>query len=74
MLDGLLGHLQYIGFPFDDTAGYAQIGAAMDALDAEAAGPLNRVYYLSTAPEFFPVITEAIKETGCTGTRATRCG
>jgi glucose-6-phosphate 1-dehydrogenase len=65
VLDGLLGHMQYIGNPFDDTAGYAKIGEAMDALDEEANGqPLNRVYYLSTAPEFFPVITEAIKENG----------
>ncbi len=38
VLEGLLGHMQYIGNPFDDTAGYAKIGAAMDALDAEAAG------------------------------------
>jgi glucose-6-phosphate 1-dehydrogenase len=64
VLDGLLGHMQYIGNPFDDTEGYAKIGAAMDALDEQAGQPLSRVYYLSTAPEFFPVITEALKENG----------
>ena len=51
--------MRYLGIPFDDTPGYAKLGEAMDALDEEAGQPLNRVYYLSTAPEFFPVITEA---------------
>jgi glucose-6-phosphate 1-dehydrogenase len=64
VLDGLLARLQYIGNPFDDVEGYARIGEAMDALDADAGRPLNRVYYLSTAPEFFPVITGALKEHG----------
>ena len=41
-----------------------RLGEAMDELDAEAGQPLNRVYYLSTAPEFFAVITEAIKDNG----------
>jgi glucose-6-phosphate 1-dehydrogenase len=61
VLEGLLARLQYIGNPFDNEPGYARIGEAMDALDEEAGRPLNRVYYLSTAPEFFSVITEALK-------------
>jgi glucose-6-phosphate 1-dehydrogenase len=64
VLEGLLGRIAYLGIPFDDTPGYAKLGAAMDALDEENGLPLNRVYYLSTAPEFFPVITENIKENG----------
>jgi glucose-6-phosphate 1-dehydrogenase len=64
VLEGLLGRMSYLGIPFDDTPGYAKLGATMDALDAENGLPLNRVYYLSTAPEFFPVITENIKENG----------
>jgi glucose-6-phosphate 1-dehydrogenase len=64
VLEGLLGRMSYLGIPFDDTPGYANLGAAMDALDEENGLPLNRVYYLSTAPEFFPVITENIKENG----------
>ncbi len=64
VLEGLLERMQYIGNPFDNVEGYAKIGAAMDALDEEADQPLSRVYYLSTAPEFFPVITEAIKQAG----------
>ncbi|MGH2946753.1 MAG: glucose-6-phosphate dehydrogenase [Solirubrobacteraceae bacterium] len=64
VLDGLCARIRYIGNPFDDTAGYAPIGEAMDALDEEAGLPLSRVYYLSTAPEYFPVITEALRENG----------
>ncbi|HWM11788.1 MAG TPA: glucose-6-phosphate dehydrogenase, partial [Solirubrobacteraceae bacterium] len=62
VLDGLLERMQYIGNPFDDVEGYGKIGQALDALDDGQ--PLNRVYYLSTAPEYFTVITEALKENG----------
>ncbi len=64
VLDGLIERMRYIGNPFDDVEGYAKIGEALDALDEEAGLPLNRVYYLSTAPEFFPTITEALKANG----------
>ena len=64
VLDGLIERMRYVGNPFDDHEGYAKIGAALDALDEEARLPLNRVYYLSTAPEYFPVITEALKANG----------
>jgi glucose-6-phosphate 1-dehydrogenase len=64
VLEGLLGHISYLGIPFDDTERYATLGAAMDALDGENGLPLNRVYYLSTAPEYFPVITENLKANG----------
>jgi glucose-6-phosphate 1-dehydrogenase len=64
VLEGLLGRMSYLGIPFDDTPNYAKLGTAMDALDEEFRQPLNRVYYLSTAPEFFPVITENLKENG----------
>src|ERR687887_629979 len=58
VLDGLLGRMSYLGIPFDDTEPYSRLAEAMDALDEENGLPLNRVYYLSTAPEYFPVITE----------------
>jgi glucose-6-phosphate 1-dehydrogenase len=64
VLEGLLGRLKYIGNRFDDTEGYAKVGAAIDALDEEAGEPLNRVHYLATAPEYFPVITRALKANG----------
>ena len=64
VLDGLIERMRYIGNPFDNVEGYAKIGLALDSLDEEAGLPLNRVYYLSTAPDFFPVITEALKANG----------
>ena len=64
VLDGLLAHVQYIASNFDDPNGYVALKAALDALDADAGQPLNRDYYLSTAPEFFPVIVEQLKGAG----------
>jgi glucose-6-phosphate 1-dehydrogenase len=65
VLDRLLARLRYLGFSFDDRDGYGKLKQVVDELDQEAgAYPLNRAYYLSTAPEYFPVITEALKEAG----------
>jgi glucose-6-phosphate 1-dehydrogenase len=61
VLDGLLRRLSYIGFSFDDDGGYPGLARRLDELDKEAGLPLNRVYYLSTAPEYFPTITQALK-------------
>ena len=64
VLGGLLEHVQYIPTNFDDPAGYATLAEALDKLDEAAGQPLNRDYYLSTAPEFFPVIVEQLKAAG----------
>src|ERR671915_1898103 len=64
VLEGLLARMQYLAIPFNDVPGYAKLGAALGELDEESGQPLNRAYYLSTAPEFFPVITEALKDAG----------
>ena len=64
VLDGLLEHVQYVASTFDDPNGYVALAQALDALDEEAGQPLNRDYYLSTAPEFFPVIVEQLKGAG----------
>ena len=63
VLDGLLGRLSYLGFSFDDIEFYGKLSDALDELDGEA-HPLNRAFYLSTAPEYFGVITGALKEAG----------
>jgi glucose-6-phosphate 1-dehydrogenase len=65
VLEGLMERLRYIGFSFDDHDGYGKLAQAIEELDGANGGdPLNRTYYLSTAPEFFPVITQALKESG----------
>jgi glucose-6-phosphate 1-dehydrogenase len=61
VLEGLLGRMCYLGFSFDDGAGYVRLGEAITALDADG-GKLNRAFYMSTAPEFFPVITTQLKD------------
>jgi glucose-6-phosphate 1-dehydrogenase len=64
VLDGLLGRLRYIGFSFDDQEGYGRLSETIAQIDADNGDPLNRTFYLSTAPEFFPVITRALKGAG----------
>jgi glucose-6-phosphate 1-dehydrogenase len=64
LLAALLGHLHYEGFSFGDTEGYPRLDARLRELDDLAGAPLNRAYYLSTAPGFFPVITRALKAAG----------
>src|SRR3954469_15508482 len=61
VLEELLAHMQYVGSPFDDAEGYGRLAEALDALDRETGLTLNRDYYLSTAPEFFPIIIERLK-------------
>jgi len=64
VLAGLLEHVDYIASNFDDPAGYKLLAEALDKLDAEAGQPYCRDFYLSTAPEFFPVIVEQLKLAG----------
>ncbi|MEA2311452.1 MAG: glucose-6-phosphate 1-dehydrogenase [Solirubrobacteraceae bacterium] len=61
VLDGLMERLTYLGFSFDDGDGYARLGKHIEQLDPDNQ-PLNRDYYLSTAPEYFGTITTALHE------------
>jgi glucose-6-phosphate 1-dehydrogenase len=64
VLEGLLGRMRYVGFSFDDVPSYGRLSETLDRLDEESGGKLNRNYYLSTAPEYFPIIVGALKEAG----------
>src|SRR5690349_7004497 len=64
VLEGLLGRMRYVGFSFDDQSGYSKLSQAIGELDEAAGQPLNRDYYLSTAPEYFGVISKALGEAG----------
>jgi glucose-6-phosphate 1-dehydrogenase len=64
VLDGLLGRLRYVSVPFDDREAYGRLVKVIEELDEEAGAPLNRCHYLSTAPEFFSVISNELKEAG----------
>jgi glucose-6-phosphate 1-dehydrogenase len=57
VLNGLLGEMRYVPGGFDDDAVYGALGDTLREFDERASEPLNRVFYLSTAPQFFPVIS-----------------
>jgi glucose-6-phosphate 1-dehydrogenase len=56
VLAGLLENVKYVPGTFDDPAVYEQLGQTLDEFDEQDGERLNRAFYLSTAPEFFPVI------------------
>src|SRR4051812_16747940 len=64
VLDGLLGRARYVGFSFDDTESYAKLRKGIGEQGGEGGGRLNRAFCLSTAPGFFPVIVQALKDAG----------
>jgi glucose-6-phosphate 1-dehydrogenase len=64
VLAGLLDELRYVSGSFDDPATYETLTAALAELDAAVGEPMARAFYLSTAPEFFPVIVSALGAAG----------
>jgi glucose-6-phosphate 1-dehydrogenase len=56
VLAGLLKNVRYVPGGFDDDSVYARISHALDGFDEQDGEPLNRAFYLSTAPDFFGVI------------------
>ena len=63
-LDALLAEVKYIPGVFDDESVYAALAKQLEAFDEAAGIAFNRVFYLSTAPAFFPVIVEALGKQG----------
>ena len=64
VLSKLLEHMRYVSGSFDDDSVYTQLDSYAAQYDEEAGITHNRVYYLSTAPAFFPVIVEKLGEHG----------
>jgi glucose-6-phosphate 1-dehydrogenase len=64
VLKELLQRVRYVSGTFDDASVYEKLGKALAEFDEEAGQPLNRAFYLSTAPEFFPVIVENLGKAG----------
>ena len=60
VLKSLLEDIRYVPGVFDDESVYSGLCEVLDAFDEQAGEPLNRAFYLSTAPEFFPVIVEQL--------------
>jgi len=64
VLTALLERVRYVSGTFDDASVFERLGTVLDEFDAEAGQPLNRAFYLSTAPEFFPIIVEQLGQAG----------
>src|SRR5579875_2873739 len=60
VLASLLETVKYVPGTFDDDSVYTELGKVLDEFEREAGEPLNRAFYLSTAPSFFPVIVEEL--------------
>ena len=64
VLEALLERMRYVSFSFDDAEGYPRLKEVLEEIDAEIGHPLNRCYYLSTAPDYFGIIPTQLKEAG----------
>jgi glucose-6-phosphate 1-dehydrogenase len=62
VLKALLHDIRYVAGTFDDPAAYEKLGKTLDGFESAAGEPLNRAFYLSTAPNFFPVIVNHLGE------------
>jgi glucose-6-phosphate 1-dehydrogenase len=60
VLAGLLGNVKYVPGEFDEESVYSELDRVLDEFDREAGETLNRAFYLSTAPNFFPLIVEQL--------------
>jgi glucose-6-phosphate 1-dehydrogenase len=64
VLKALVERFRYVTGSFDDEDMYGKLGGVLDEFDEECGIEFNRLFYLSTAPTFFPVIAEALGEHG----------
>jgi glucose-6-phosphate 1-dehydrogenase len=64
VLDGLLAEMRYVPGVFDDDNVYTDIDCVLREFDDRVGYPLNRVFYLSTAPQFFPLICAKLGAAG----------
>jgi glucose-6-phosphate 1-dehydrogenase len=60
VLKVLLQNVRYLPGTFDQDSVYTKLGDVLDEFEHAAGEPLNRAFYLSTAPNFFPVIVEEL--------------
>jgi glucose-6-phosphate 1-dehydrogenase len=64
VLNALLANVRYVQGTFDDDSVYEKLGVCLDEDEQDAGEPLNRAFYLATAPAFFPVIIGKLGESG----------
>ncbi|HEV7943684.1 MAG TPA: glucose-6-phosphate dehydrogenase [Solirubrobacteraceae bacterium] len=64
VLAGLLEQVKYVPGVFDNDSVYEHLARELEEFEHAAGEPLARLFYLSTAPAFFPVIVEALGRQG----------
>jgi len=64
VLAKLFSDARYVAGSFDEDSVYEGLSISLDALDEVAGLALNRCFYLSTAPTFFPVIVDCLGRHG----------
>jgi glucose-6-phosphate 1-dehydrogenase len=64
VLDGLLSDVRYVQGSFDEDRMYEELARTLEEFDDRAGLKLDRVFYLSTAPEFFPLIAGKLGDAG----------
>jgi glucose-6-phosphate 1-dehydrogenase len=64
LLATLLEDARFVPGDFADTGLYERLEGVLSSFDEQYDLPLNRCFYLSTAPEFFPVIVDKLGERG----------
>ena len=70
MLERLLDNVRYVSGTFDDDSMYERLKDCLAEFDKAAGIVFNRVFYLATAPTFFPVIVGKLGEHGLQSTRS----
>jgi glucose-6-phosphate 1-dehydrogenase len=60
VLETFLSTIQFVSGGFEEGEAYEELAPRLKALDDRAGQPLNRVFYLSTAPRFFGPIIEQL--------------
>ena len=60
VLAKLFDEVRYVTGSFNDDAVFEELRGTLGELDEIAGLPLNRCFYLSTAPSFFPVIVDLL--------------
>ncbi len=64
VLKGLLENVRYVPGTFDADSVYSDLCGVLEEFDRDAGEPLNRAFYLSTAPSFFPIIVGELGRSG----------
>ena len=64
VLDSLVSRMRYVAGSFDEDDMYERLSGVAKEFDDEAHMQFNRLYYLSVAPTFFPLIAEKLGQHG----------